>query len=249
MKKILFGCCALILGFLVIPAVAGAAERGDVSLTPASSSTDVGMVFYKMIGAQPDFDSWVTSESRYRNAPPDQQAGLLATERTKLEIAFNALDVKKTPLVVRTAVNLKIASIPGDTKRNLEVTFPAEGNVYFPYTVGGQNISIIPNGIDLYRRIPLTSAEAASIQGRLNYNGSATMVVEIVPVKADGSQPMRLDGIDQWLMIGEIGFIGFYNNSLEVVWSFHAPWYIRKGQQDLFNLHGSAGNQDTVPAQ
>lgn len=248
MKKALLVCFALIFSLAwTSPEASAGSPLGGLSLTPASSNTEVGMVFYKMVGARPDFDSWITSEPRYLTAAPEQRAEILAEERRKLEIAFNALDVRKSPLVIRTAVKLQISAPSGQAKRTLEVKFPAEGDIYFPYKVANQNITIIPNGVDLYRHIPLSNTEAASIQGRLAYNGSATMVLEIIPVKADGAAPMKLDGVDQWLMMGEIGFIGLYNNSLEVIWSYQAPWFTRKNRQDLFSLYGNARPQSGEP--
>ena len=239
MKKIRPLLCLALLVIFSAPSLAVARERQ--SLTPSSTTFDVGMTFYKMIGRQPDFPAWIKESPGYIQANPDDQPELLTKEVQKLENKFKVLDPKRTSIVVRTTARILIKTKPGDTKKYLEVQFPSQNAIYFPYSIAAQNISVIPNGIDLYRQIPLGETEAAAVAARIDYTEMATLVVEIVPTKAEGRGPVMLDKVRQWLMIGEIGFIGFYNNYMEEIWSSQAPGYVRKGGEKIFNLHGGAG--------
>lgn len=238
MKKIRSLLC---LALVVFTAATGVAFAQGGSLTPASTPFDVGLIFYKMINRQPDFAAWVKDTPAYIQAPPENQPKMIAGEVSKLEGKFKTLDPKQSAVVVRTSVRITVKTKSGDTKKYIEIVFPSQSAVYFPYVLGGQNISVIPNGIDLYRKIPLTETEATAVSSRIDYNEMATMVVEIVPTKAEGRGPVMLDSVRQWLMIGEIGYIGFYNNYLDEIWSSQAPGYVRKGGQKIFNLHGAAG--------
>lgn len=240
MKKILslFAMLLTLLGFGITLTISEA--RASLSLSPASSNYDVGMSFYKLIGREPDFSAWLKADPRYIQASPAEQPRLLASEVRKLQIKYGSLDVRKTPIVVRTVVQIRVATEKGGTKKFLQVEFPGQGTVYFPYLLSDQNITVIPNGIDLYRHIPLSDTEATALSTKIDYTGRATLVVEIVPQSADGRSPVMLDSIPQWLMLGEIGYIGFFNKYLEEIWSSQAPGYIRKDAEKIFNLHNSA---------
>ena len=159
----------------------------------------------------------------------------MMTEKSRLSRNYDELNPKTAHLKIRVQV---LASV-GRSKLGatvLKVEFPGKGAVYFPYTVGGKNIAVIPNGIDIYREIPLTSDQVAYLQAKLDPTGRTTMVLEIVPVTADHKQQMLLDQTAQWLLLGEIGYISLYNNLMENVWSFQAPGYVRRNQTESQQL-------------
>ncbi len=239
-----FACFSLIAALILVPAIStpSYAQEQQLSLSPPTSNYQVGMTFYKVIKRQPNFEDWIKADTRYIQASPEMRDKILRDEVQKMETEFNAFDPKKNPIVIRTAVQVNIKPGKEAGKKTLEVQFMGAGPIYFPYLVADQNISIIPNGIDLYRSIPLSEQEANKMQSRIDYSGMVTMVIEIVPTAAEGRRPTTLDGVPQWLMIGEIGFLGFFNNYLQEVWSSQAPGYIRKDQHDIFGLHGTQTN-------
>jgi hypothetical protein len=215
--------------------------RRMADLEKPSTSHEIALLYYKMNGVRPNFEEWIMKDNRYLSAQNNQRAALMMTEKTRLSRNYEELDVKNTTLKMRVQVLASVTrSKLGATI--LKIAFPGSGAVYFPYTVGGQNIAVIPNGIDIYREIPITPDQATYLQAKLDPSGRTTMVIEIVPVTADNKQQMLLDDTPQWLLLGEIGYIALYNNLMENVWSFQAPGYKRPsaetaaGGQQLLDL-------------
>jgi hypothetical protein len=251
MKKLLYPVCALLLlgGFVVGMAHQAALASGSRGIpqdnyTRPSRSNDVGMMFYKLIGSVPVFEDWIKAAPHYQGMTPRDQAEYLVSETARLQQAFAALNIEKTAIVIRTALKVEIISrppkMPGDPVSHvLRLDLPPNNEVYFPYKVGDQMIAVIPNGVDLYREIPLTPAEAIAIKNRLDITGLVTLVLEIPPKMADGSAPVLLNNVPQWLLIGEIGFLGIYNSSTDVLWSYQAPYYILQGQDVLLDLRSN----------
>lgn len=205
--------------------------RRASDLEKPSTSHEIALLYYKMNGVRPNFEEWIMKDNRYLGAQNNQRAALMMTEKTRLSRNYEELDVKNTTLKMRVQV---LASVTRSKlgKTILKITFPGKGAVYFPYTVGGQNIAVIPNGIDIYREIPITVDQATYLQAKLDPSGRTTMVIEIVPVTADNKNQMLLDDTPQWLLLGEIGFIALYNNLMENVWSFQAPGYKRRTEAE-----------------
>ncbi len=243
MKKILF-----LLGVLALSAASSSPSlatggRGipQDNYARPSSWQDIGMMFYKLIGGTPPFDVWIDTSPAYLKMNVEEQTRFKDAELPRLRAAFARLDLSRTPIVVRASVRTEIvskpATVPGQPPVNMiKIDFAPDRSVYFPYLVAGQTIAVIPNGIDLYREIPLTDREATAIRARHDVGGMTTLVLEISPRIADGRAPVMMDGESQWLLIGEIGFIGLYNSSAEVLWSYQAPGYMMQGQDALLKL-------------
>lgn len=231
---------ALTGGFSAVQA-SGSRGLTQDHLTRPSTAQDVGLLFYRMTNQTPPYDLWIKDRPGFDKLAPMDQDKFAATELPRLEREFISTAPETTPIVVRSAVKLRIEAVkragPGSLPKNvLRIDYPVSGNVYFPYPLPERTIAVIPNGIELYREIPLTEDEAKAIRARLDINGNATLVLEIVPRMADGTKPMKLDGIDQWLMFGELGYIALYNNYIDLLWSYQAPSYTLKGQDTLLNL-------------
>lgn len=219
MKKV----CALLSALLVLLALPASAQvLKRTNLNKPSSNYDIGMMFYKLSGKRPDFVQWIQSESRYKTATPAQQQSLLGRV-SDLQLTYEGLDPKRVPLVIRVPLRLTLEKVRGTGKDVLVIEFPSDGDVYFPYVVNGQPIAVIPNGIDVYRRIPVTPTEADNLRIHTDPGGMSTMVLELQAVSADAKTPMVLDNVPQWLMIGEINSLAFYNGRLETLWAFQSP--------------------------
>ena len=251
MKKIQFLCAAAALSILLsgtplLNTAQASGARGLIGdhLTKPSSNSDVAMIFYRLIKQKPPFDLWIKKNPAYMALPPAERESAAATELNRLETAYRSIDGTSTSIIVRVAVKVKIKTAKGAMlgqpgQKRLNITFPVSGSVYFPYIVPERTIAVIPNGIELYEEIAITDDEAKAIQSRMDLSGNTTLVMEIAPKIADGSKPMAMDGVKQWLLFGEIGFIALYNNYLEMLWSYQAPSYKVQGQDALLNLRAT----------
>lgn len=158
----------------------------------------------------------------------------MATERPKYEVEFASLDPKKTVLVARSAVTLKPDLSGPSLKVSLADAPP--GSLYFPYVWADQNYALIPDQFDVFLNIPMSMNEMSAASSKLGQGGSATMVVEMQAISADGAKPMMLDNVPQWLLMTKVVAVTFYNGYLETVWSWQSPQFKRPGYAPIQDL-------------
>lgn len=226
--------CALALFILafVLAAPQGRAQSPD-DFEKASTPYEVGMIYYKIGAAKPNFEDWIKTDRNYLREESNKQAAMMMTEKVRLNRNYEELDIKNAYIKIRTTVEARLGkSKLGKPVLNITFAEPANKTVYFPYPVGDRTIAVIPNGLEIYQQIPLTKDQEAFLGSKLDPSGRTTMVLEIVPIVADLAKPTVMDGVPQWLLLGEIGYIGFYNNLMETVWSLQAPGYKRRGKAD-----------------
>lgn len=244
MKKLIAVLCVLsFMGGLQASSVHASGSRGlpQENYTRPSSPFDVGLMFHKLLGTTPSFDDWIKASNAYKRVPPNYQSTYLTQEAVKWRQKYESLDIDRSAVVIRAAINIEVARRPallsGETTVNtLRLLLPENREIYFPYQIGDQMIAVIPNGLDLYREIPLMDTESKFIRHNIDPTGSVTLVLEIVPKMADGKSPITLDGVPQWPLIGEIGFLGLYNDKTEPLWTYQAANYIMQGQDTLLDL-------------
>lgn len=249
MKKLFVTLCLFLLLGSSLALASGSKGLPQDNHSRPSRAFDVGMIFYKLVGGQPSFEDWITATTHYKGLPAKDQPQYLSRETARLSQEFLSLNIEKTAVVVRTAIKVELLKRPpvnpGDPAIHvLKLDLPPDNEVYFPYTVGDQIIAVIPNGVDLYREIPLTAVEAVAIRRRLPPLGQVTLVLEIAPKMADGKAPMMMHNVEQWLLVGEIGFLGLYNSSTDVLWSYQSPYYAMQGQDALLGLRSNPAKPD-----
>ncbi len=209
------------------------AETSNLLAEPTKPK-DIAFTFYRLAGLKPDFAPLIQSTSAYQNADEATKAKMLTEDKAKMDQEFNSLNPKARAIVVRSAVQLKMNL---GAPAGMTLNFPEHtGPIYFAYQWAGENFAVIPNKIDSFVTIPLKMAEASAVSARLDSGGNATMVLELLPLSTDSNRPMRLDGLDQWLMMTNIVSISFYNQYLQTIWSWDAPGYKRPEQKPLLDL-------------
>jgi hypothetical protein len=202
--------------------------------------------FFHLTGGTPDYEQWVRNSDKYlaAAADPKLQADLYEIETLRLKWGFGTYNKDKDFLKIRTPVKLAINNDPKHGK--LSFLFPtADGHVpYFPFNYGKEWIALIVGDVENFLTVPLSPDEYAFIRKQFQpdtpYDGE--ILLRIKAVKADASNTLPLDGLDQWLMMGETGYMELiYTPPAEteiVLWSFMAPWYMSDAQKDLLPLLG-----------
>lgn len=238
-------CCTLLLLAVGCGHTASAAS-GGMHLSKPSTNYEIGMLFHKLAKTQPNFENWLSGEARFKQLDESQRAMVMSEEQSRLGFDFANTDPRTKPIIIRASVKVALKNFVKPS-RSLEVDFPMQGIIYFPYIVGDEAIAVIPNGIELYENIPISKPEASAIAALLDQGGESTLVLEVIATKVDAQQPMDLDGISQWLMMGEIGFIGIFNSKAQAIWSVQAPWHKMQDEKDLKSLQNAGQSLTTTP--
>lgn len=207
---------------------------------PASQSSDVGLMFMKLGNIPPNFDELVKASKAYKEKNPMAQAEFLASEKTRLETRFGAIDPRTDILVVRAGMN-SIFDRKDDGTAALKLEYPKDSILYFPYYYGGYPIAMFINGIEAFEEIALDRAEAADVALRIPPTGSITMLLELKARAVDAKKPVKLDGVRQYPLLTDIAYIGLINSKGEQVWAWQTKEQAQKTKNSLANTLNPLG--------
>ncbi|MCB1558156.1 MAG: hypothetical protein KDJ50_04465 [Alphaproteobacteria bacterium] len=198
-----------------------------------STDEDVGLSFLKMAGLEtPEFDKIIVRTEKYKALMPFEKQAFLKEEVPRLYNKYMALDPKREGLLIRVSVKLFFANANGAAPAKLQVFFPAEGMIYFPYMYAGIPIAVIPNGIENFTEIILTEEEATIAMSTMDQTPEATLVLDLKPISADAKKPMILDGEKQFPLLCEIGYIGLHNSGTDQIWAWGTQGNMTEGRKD-----------------
>ncbi len=158
----------LVLAFLVggIPEGGGSAWAQTVSssrtmsLVKPSSAEDVGLLFYKVSGARPDFGLIIRQTRAYREMNATERMKVLESETGRLSAKFNSLDAKSSVIVIRAAVEMVLTLDPPNKKYTMDIKYPSTGTIFFPYEFSGRPIAVLADGIENFESVALNTQEA-----------------------------------------------------------------------------------------
>jgi hypothetical protein len=219
--------------------------------TEYTESEKVGFAFYKLANRNPPFEEWLKGTDEFKLLKTSRKTEYLRQQTARLSKAFAEYMPDEDLIYVRTAVRIKVPTVrETEAYMRMGVNRPVQillneltGN-YFPIQVGEMWIAVVPNDLDNYLFLSLNDQEYDALARRmaLEPNGSsryALLELRLRPVSVDIKAPMKLDGIDAWLMMAEIASISLWNNENRdvLLWEHSADWYVPKQQQDLLNLY------------
>lgn len=212
-----------------------------MSLVKPSSAEDVGLLFYKVSAARPDFGLIIRQTRAYREMNPTDRMKILEGETGRLSTKFNSLDAKKSVIVIRAAVEMVLTLDPPNKKYTMDIKYPSTGTIFFPYNFSGRSIAVLADGIENFESVALTSQEALKAS-RHEGRRTVTMVLELNPVSASYKDPVILEGTRHYPLLAKIGYIGFFSQNMEEVWSWKAPWHTFTGDEGVLMLRPSQGS-------
>jgi hypothetical protein len=230
MKSILLSAILLVISLpvwaedkQVAPAAPALAINPATPLTQkASSAQDIAFLFYKLSGKNPDFAKMVAQTNSFQSATPEAQQTTLTKDVPMMEMGFRNFAPALHPIIIRTTVQTKVNI---GNKNGIEITFGGDPKspVYFPYIWGGDHFAVLADGIEQFKFLPMKLETASRIGGKIDANGTSTLILELKPIKADGRNPFPLDGIPQWLFMTKIVKAYLVNQYLEVLWEYETP--------------------------
>jgi hypothetical protein len=198
-----------------------------------STDEDVGLGFLKIAGVQnPEFEKLIVRTEKYATLSEVEKQPFLKQEIPRLYNKFLSLTPQSEGILVRLKVEVLYTKAVGAAPAKLQVKFPSQGMVYFPFYYGGLPIAVIPNGIENFTEILLNERETAIANGTLDMSPESTLVLDLKPVFADAKKPMILDGEAQFPLLCEIGYIGLHNRNSDQIWAWGSEENMTKGRKE-----------------
>ncbi|MCC7305368.1 MAG: hypothetical protein IT558_03805 [Alphaproteobacteria bacterium] len=198
-----------------------------------SESEKVVFSFFKLANGSPDYEPWITHSRLYTNASEGKEQ-VLNSELARLKWGFETFNPEQD------FITLKLKAVAEfrqqDKQALLDLAFDTPDHdipPYFPYPYGRQFIALILADLANFKTITLSSKEEGVVKNFMNFGDKHPVEVFVVAKasKVDRDKPAQVDGMEQWLMMGEIGSVEVIYPAGEVslpgtLLTFSAPWYV-----------------------
>ncbi len=208
-----------------------------------TDSEKAAFAFFHYTKNTPDFENWVKNSPRHINAPLPEKDTILEQELLRLRWGFATLDSSREDLLIKTDILFQIRRTTGTEFLNFKFINSGNEEVpYFPYPYGREWIAVVVNNLADYTTVPLNTNEAARIHQFIKDEQvhRGTVEIRVRPVSADNTAPMKLDGAEQWLMLGSVSGIEFFtpasNNTNVSLWRYTDKKFLTETEQMLMPL-------------
>lgn len=237
----LFLMTALLLS-LIISTPAHAQRNKNVS-----SAEDVAIAFFKAGGTNPDFEGWAKASRDYKTASATRAGEALSDEKQRLFKKWRAFNPDESLLTVSSDINLELKAVvtkEGEESFWMYMIFPHGDVTYFPYKFLEYDFAIIPQQIETMMIQPLQKQQyELFIQ---TFGGerkrSATLSLQLKPVRAYMQQPYLIDNKDQWILLCDIATMSLsVDKSGHPIWTYGSDWYVSPVTQELRELYSKPG--------
>lgn len=215
-----------------------------------SESDKAIFAFFKLASLTPDYDQWIRNSEKYITSAEDPtlQRDIYEIESLRLKWGFGTYNPEQDFIKIRTPVKLAL-----NTARKPQLAFIFPGNIsgsvpYFPFPYGNEAVALIVGDLENFMRIDLSPEEFEKISSLIAPGQAydAQLSLRVRPVSADGATPLKLDGMDQWLLMGETGYLEILyapqGQSETALWAYTAPWYLSDTEKNLLPLLEKANN-------
>lgn len=245
-----------ILLFLVLVTLApfAVAQSGGGERRVGYSETEkTGFAFYRLADKPPPFEQWVRASDNYMFAKPSAKREILRSETERLTRAYASYMPDDDLLVLRTTVRVRVPNAHErasyekmGVRKPVQIVTEEIRENYFPVQVGGMWIALVANGLEDYLFMSMDDDAYKRLVERLGIESvgsqrQAVLELRLRPRAVDLTRPLSLDGIDAWLMLGDIATISLWRkqgdgSAREMVWEQTQPWYTPRQQRELMDL-------------
>jgi len=224
----------LIFGLTAFTGASSFAQKGYVKDKQTPGHT-VYLIFHKLTGLRPNLAAALVSSEKYKNADAAEREILTLNFHNKFSNEFEALNVKESLITVITPVNMETDLNGLRMKVSLVNRVDKNADIYFPYNWGGMSFAVIPDKIASFMEVPMPADQLKKIR-RLSDGYMQKMIVRLLPVSADKTSPIALDGVKQWLILSQIVSVEYVNSQGQTIWSWADNKYARSTSSELFEL-------------
>ena len=217
-----------------------------------TESEKVGFAFFNLIKAEPDFESWIRETQKYKDAKPSKKVQMLTDDLRRLETGFISYYPDEDLISVEAKARVEAseyfhASQREGTVTHVKIKLPDMPQGYFPFQIGDMWIALIIEDFEKMTNYDFNPEQYKEFATKLRfdrYSNQFAMNVNVdfkfMPVSADGEGPIEMDGINMWLMLGEMVemrlWVEYYGEK-KYLWEYRADWYIPEEHQQLLDLY------------
>jgi len=179
-----------------------------LKMTPQTDAMYVSMLFHKMAGFQPDFESWIQNSDEYKKMPSKQKSPYL---NERLDVFYNYYNnvSEKKPLVV----HLKATLGAYDKERGGYKVEAFNPGLFFNYDYEVGHFAIIPSNIKDFEWFTVP-AEVITKDPSIDVDAPASTVyfhLHMMPKSIDKTKPVKIHGQPHWLLAADITQVQMWN--------------------------------------
>jgi hypothetical protein len=195
----------------------------------------VAMIFSKLAGKAPDFESWVRGTQEFQDAAKPEKTAVRERLLKDMKSAYNLLTLQE-PITIETQV--KLSAYSASNSGFFVESFKPD--TFFPVRYNKQSYAIVPQEIMEKQWLKVTELAAAKAIDDAALNQSdkpLTLLLTLVPKYADGSKPARLGDESYWLISAEVKKMALYSpDSSSALWESEDTEADNAKRQELLNL-------------
>lgn len=202
------------------------------------------LAFYKITGKKHDFEAKIKNSKDYKRMSNDAAQQYLEEELLRLQWGLGTFDPNNDFLKLNTTILSSV--IENDGKYYLASNFPGRSALdppYFPYNMFDMWVALMLRNIEDYMLIEISEDEKNRIRGYLPATQDKHEVALNITyrVSSGDPKPIVLDGVEQYMMLGDIAEIEFYlpvfHQSRDLtLWEHTEDWYLSSDEQDLLKI-------------
>jgi len=199
---------AVVVFILSIPGAFAQQFLDGLKMTPQTDALYVSMLFHKMAGFQPDFETWIENSNEYKSKPTKQKSPYLNERLDVLYNYYNNVDQKK-PLVVHLEATLGAYN----KERGAYKVEAFNPGVFFNYDHEGGHFAIIPSNIKKFEWFAIPP-EVIAGDASMDIDAPASTVyfhLHMMPKSIDKTKPVKIHGQPHWLLAADISEIQMWN--------------------------------------
>ncbi len=210
-----------------------------------SNDENVAIFFYKAGGLVPNFDRWIRERPPYKTISPARRNQVFLKEKKRLQKKYQTLNLSKDYISIKTFVRLlpeMLTNKDGKKSYFVKVIFDQGLDVfYFPYIFLEERIAVVPDQLQKHMSAEIESYQYDFISSYATGSSTFPMNIQLRVLQADLSQPYKMDGVEQWVLLTDVVSLDVWNQSNRLLWQYTAPWYISSETKDLYSLRDRGG--------
>jgi hypothetical protein len=235
MKKLYF-LSVLAAALLAVASAQAQKPIADQDPKPeVTSSGYIAMAFYKLSGGTPDFKAWAESSKAYNEASPFDKDLIRERQMTEIENIFSLFTLDE-PIVLLLPAKLSEYSI---TNKGFFIENIKE-DTFFPVSYVGNDFAVIPQNIMDHQWVRADDKQAKIIDQAARNIGNRTlhMYFHLTPIFADKAAPLNIEGINRWLLLGEVQKMTLVIPTFDkVIWTSQNANFEEKKDNELLDLY------------
>jgi hypothetical protein len=230
--------------------------QGSAAGLPAdiTMTERVGFAFYSLTKQSPPLEDWVMGKENYQRAQPNVRLTMMDSERNRLHQGWSRFNLSRDLITLRFAVRVRgmdnpdldpnVQPRPGEEilSKAFQIELPGmTQGVHFPFQLGRQWITVIPEGMTEVMVNPLTDAHYKLMVESIGLRQDKDIIAEaelvMRPKQADGKTPMTIDSLPMFLMLADIASFSILDKERRPIWEISADWYKTEQSQEFLNLY------------